>query len=83
MLYYQPNSSLDIAAEQFGLRARDILLTGKNGAKLEHQAYVNYAHGDESQESMYGYEPWRLERLRRLKQEYDPQGRFNFYAPIL
>jgi FAD/FMN-containing dehydrogenase len=45
-------------------------------------SYVNYAHGDEKLESLYGYEPWRLEKLRALKKEYDPKGKFSFYAPI-
>ncbi|KKK12152.1 hypothetical protein ARAM_007442, partial [Aspergillus rambellii] len=30
-------------------------------------AYVNYAFGDEGPRSWYGYEPWRLDRLRELK----------------
>jgi len=57
-----------------------VLLEGSGSSKL--QAYVNYAYGDESIESWYGYEPWRLERLRRLKKEFDPIGKFSFYAPI-
>ncbi|KAL5583934.1 hypothetical protein FOVSG1_015285 [Fusarium oxysporum f. sp. vasinfectum] len=44
--------------------------------------YVNYAFGDESAESMYGYEPWRLERLRTLKGYYDPKEKFRFYNRI-
>lgn len=31
---------------------------------------------------LYGYKPWRLERLRRLKREYDLRGRFDFYNSI-
>lgn len=45
-------------------------------------AYVNYAHGDETLEEVYGYEAWRVARLRALKEKYDPLGRFGFYAPI-
>ncbi|KAI1821333.1 hypothetical protein F4861DRAFT_533018 [Xylaria intraflava] len=41
--------------------------------------YVNYAAGYESLESMYGYEPWRLERLRQLKSIYDPKNVFAWY----
>ena len=44
---------------------------------------VNYANGDETLEEMYGHEGWRLEKLRRLKKEWDPENRFGFYAPIL
>ncbi|KAK3307255.1 uncharacterized protein B0T15DRAFT_529749 [Chaetomium strumarium] len=45
--------------------------------------YMNYAHGDEPLEAMYGYEPWRLDRLRRLKAKYDPHGHFNHYNSVL
>ena len=31
---------------------------------------------------LYGYEPWRLEKLRGLKKVYDPKGKFNFYNPV-
>lgn len=79
VLTYSPNKSLDAIADDFNGRIRDALLGGDRSKLV---AYVNYARGDESLEEMYGYEPWRLERLRRLKKEYDPLGRFNFFAPI-
>ena len=44
--------------------------------------YVNYAFGDEPIESMYGYEPWRLQRLIALKKKYDPKNAFRYYNPI-
>lgn len=44
--------------------------------------YVNYAHDDETRESIYGYEPWRLQRLRKLKGKYDPHGAFNGFHPV-
>ncbi|KAK3178716.1 hypothetical protein OEA41_000853 [Lepraria neglecta] len=46
-------------------------------------AYVNYAAGYEPLEARYGYEPWRLERLRKLKSQYDPNNRFAWYNPII
>ncbi|KAH9887488.1 FAD-binding domain-containing protein [Xylariomycetidae sp. FL2044] len=45
-------------------------------------AYVNYAFGDESSQAVYGYDEWRLARLRRLNARYDPQGKFNFHKPF-
>ncbi|KAM0717478.1 hypothetical protein Q7P37_007330 [Cladosporium fusiforme] len=62
-----------------GRNMRDSLVRGGGGRLY---AYVNYAHGDESLEAMYGYEKWRVERLRGLKREWDPMGRFGWYAPI-
>ncbi|KAH7397220.1 hypothetical protein BKA66DRAFT_408214 [Pyrenochaeta sp. MPI-SDFR-AT-0127] len=80
VLTYPANASLDATAWEIGTKIRSTLLEGAE-AKLE--AYVNYARGDENVEEIYGYEPWRLEKLRKLKKEYDPHGRFNFYAPIV
>ena len=79
VLTYAANSSLDEAAFSIGSNLRAALLNGTGKRMI---AYVNYAHGDESLESIYGYDSWRLDRLRRLKKEYDPEGRFNFYSPI-
>lgn len=73
------NTSLDNLAADFGTRMRQALLGG-SGQPLH--AYVNYAHGDESLEALYGYEDWRLWRLRRLKAKYDPLVKFGYYAPI-
>lgn len=77
--YPANNATLDKYVSGFGRQIRAALLKGTG---LELRAYVNYANGDESQEAVFGYEPWRLQRLRNLKKEYDPLGRFNFYVPI-
>jgi hypothetical protein len=76
-----PSESTAIAerATSHGKKMRDAVVHG-SGGKLN--AYVNYANGDEGQEAMYGYESWRLEKLRHLKGEYDPLNRFGWYAPI-
>lgn len=49
------------------------------------QTYVNYAQGKdyETLQSVYGYEPWRLDKLRSLKAKYDPQNRFRYFEPIV
>ncbi len=41
--------------------------------------YVNYAHGDESLDAVYGDS---LQRLIKLKRKYDPEGRFSQFFPI-
>ena len=80
LTYPLGNATLHGEVAAVGKRIRATLLKGSGGGRL--RAYVNYANGDESQESVYGYEEWRLRRLRALKRVYDPEGRFNFYEPI-
>ncbi|TAQ85517.1 hypothetical protein B7494_g6173 [Chlorociboria aeruginascens] len=46
----------------------------------ELQVYVNYAHGTEGLDAMYGKR--KLDRLLALKAEYDPQGLFVFNNPL-
>lgn len=43
--------------------------------------YQNYAHSEPVQ-AFYGYEPWRLARLQKLKRKYDPKNVFGNYHPI-
>ncbi|KAM0342572.1 hypothetical protein ACHAPU_009425 [Fusarium lateritium] len=81
-IMYKPNATLDGLAQEHGENLRRHLLEASEDP--EHlRAYVNYAHGVESLESMYGYEPWRLEKLRALKKKWDPENRMRFYAPIV
>jgi hypothetical protein len=68
-------------ARQYARQVRDMWNAGD--ANLKPLTYVNYAFGDESVESMYGYDAWRLERLRGLKQKYDPGNAFRYYNPIV
>ncbi|KAK4227802.1 hypothetical protein QBC38DRAFT_477016 [Podospora fimiseda] len=48
----------------------------------EKRSYVNYAWGDEGPQALYGYEPWRLQKLRALKKKYDPESRFGYFASV-
>lgn len=77
--YDSGNATLDATVATYGKKIRSILL---NNTGLNLGAYVNYAHGDESQQATYGYEGWRLQKLRVLKKQYDPTGKFNFFEPI-
>lgn len=70
----------DEAIAEYGSRIRNALLIGSG---RRHYAYVNYTHGDESLEALYGYDAWRLRKLRKLKAEYDPENRFRYYIPIV
>ncbi|KAG8526290.1 uncharacterized protein KY384_000283 [Bacidia gigantensis] len=80
---WPPNRpELENIAVQYGHQARTLLHAGDTpGRPLN--TYVNYASSDETPEMLYGHEPWRLKRLRALKRKYDPNGRFNFYNPII
>ena len=70
-------------AETWAKEAWDLWNAGE--PQREPQVYVNYAigHSYESVQSVYGYEPWRLERLVDLKAKYDPHNRFRFFVPIV
>ncbi|KPM43934.1 hypothetical protein AK830_g2572 [Neonectria ditissima] len=81
-IMYKPNASLDAAAQEHGERLRRHLLEA-SGEPERLRAYVNYAHGVESLEAMYGWDEWRLEKLRGLKKRWDPENRMRFYNPIV
>ena len=74
---YGPNwppsePALAAVANNYGHQARDIFHDGDiPGRPLS--TYVNYASSDKTPEMLYGYEPWRLEKLRGLKKKYDPR----------
>lgn len=71
---YAPDASLDDEAREWG--------ESNASSSPELHAYINSASGSESLEAIYGHEPWRLEKLRRLKAEYGPDGKFSYYGPI-
>lgn len=78
---YKPNSTIDPIAQEYGLRLRKYLLEGSDDpAHL--RAYVNYAHGTERLEEVYGWDEWRLQKLRSLKAQWDPENRMRYYMPI-
>ena len=43
------------------------------------RSYINFAHGDEPLETIYGES---YTRLQELKTSYDPQNRFNQWFPL-
>ncbi|KAI1125559.1 hypothetical protein F5Y10DRAFT_227607 [Nemania abortiva] len=69
------------AATKWAHESRDLWNQGQPHRRPT--TYVNFAAGDESVESIYGYEPWRLQKLRGLKAKYDPNNRFRWYNPII
>lgn len=51
------------------------------------QQYVNYGNTTSTlpdpPEALYGYDPWRLQKLRGLKKQYDPENMFRWYQPLI
>jgi hypothetical protein len=81
LIIYQPtDKERDAAVEKLGNNLREIISEGTGSNELH--TYVNYAYGTEGPKSWYGYEESRQNRLKTLKQKYDPTGKFSFYAPI-
>lgn len=82
LLTYTPtDTARDQQAAELGNELRDVLHAGSN--EPDYRVYVNYAYGDETPAKWYGSEDWRQQRLRSLKEKYDPEGVFSFYAPII
>ncbi|KAJ8133194.1 hypothetical protein O1611_g427 [Lasiodiplodia mahajangana] len=70
---FTQESSLEGFAEEWAKETRNLWNAGQPGRRPT--TYLNYAFGDESLESIYGYDG-QLERLRALKHKYDPANRF-------
>lgn len=67
-------------AKEYAARIRDGMYIGSS---VKRHAYVNYAIGSESLEEVYGYESWRLSKLKSLKKAWDPKNKFGWYNPIV
>lgn len=64
----------------YGDKIRNAFFAGVGSAKKH--TYVNYAIGTESFEQMYGYEDWRVKKLKSLKKLLDPKNKFGYYNPV-
>ncbi|KAK4452741.1 6-hydroxy-d-nicotine oxidase [Podospora aff. communis PSN243] len=72
------NSTLETTVKAWGEKLRAAMLEGQE----RQESYVNYAVEQESLNALYGYNDWRLKKLRHLKQVLDPKGRYSFFAPV-
>lgn len=79
---YAPDPRIDTLADEYGRTLRRILLEASDDP-THLRAYVNYAHGDEDPRAVYGWDAWRLERLRALKAQWDPENKMKHYVPIV
>ncbi|KAI1163880.1 hypothetical protein F5B18DRAFT_617685 [Nemania serpens] len=75
------DGNLTKVTKSWAAEVRDLWNEGQPGRKPSN--YVNYAAGDEPVDSMYGYEPWRQEKLLHLKAKYDPHNKFRYYNPLI
>lgn len=66
------DSALDAQALEFASKVRDIWAGPAGGKK--NPSYINFAHGDEDLEAIYGAS---LPRLQELKKKYDPKNVFS------
>ncbi|KAI0138889.1 FAD-binding domain-containing protein [Xylariaceae sp. FL1272] len=79
---YKPDPRVDPLADEYGRTLRKILLDASDDPG-HLRAYVNYAHGDEDLREVYGWEDWRLVKLRELKAKWDPENKMKYYVPIV
>ena len=80
IIYKEDGEELDKQAKGLGETLRQKLLDASGMSELN--TYVNYASGDEPVKNWHGSEQWRQDKLRALKDKYDPNRKFSFYAPI-
>ncbi|WQF86757.1 Putative berberine/berberine, FAD-binding domain, PCMH-type, FAD-binding, type PCMH, subdomain 1 [Colletotrichum destructivum] len=71
------DAALDAEADEFGRSVRSIWTSPKKATR--NPTYVNFAHGDETAEAIYGTS---LARLRKLKKKWDPLGAFNQWFKV-
>ncbi|KAK1778306.1 hypothetical protein QBC45DRAFT_328750 [Copromyces sp. CBS 386.78] len=78
MRWDAPGNPVETVADAMGRELRDdyAKTSGYNGLTV----YVNYAHGDETPEQIYGRN--KLPRLAKLKKQYDPSSVFGFHNPL-
>jgi FAD/FMN-containing dehydrogenase len=72
------DSSLDATANAFGAKVRD-LIRSSDGLSAN-SSYINFAHGDDPLQNVYGSS---LSDLQQLKRRYDPFNRFNKWFPLI
>ncbi|KAI0381522.1 FAD-binding domain-containing protein [Hypomontagnella monticulosa] len=74
---WYPDTSLDAAANSFGMKTRD--LWRSTDGFPSNRTYVNFAYGDETNDVVYH---GSTSRLKQLKRQYDPYNVFNQWFDI-
>jgi hypothetical protein len=73
-LFQEGDNVTDTASTALGLELRDDLVATSGYPEIT--VFVNYAHGDEPLERIYGRE--KLPRLAALKKKWDPKQVFRY-----
>ncbi|KAF2653492.1 FAD binding domain-containing protein [Lophiostoma macrostomum CBS 122681] len=71
------DAGLDDEALAFASKVRDIWRS--NEKTVNARRYINFAHGDEGLDAIYGES---VSKLKVIKQKWDPKNRFNQWFPI-
>lgn len=71
------DTALQSVAQKFGSDVRELLYS--TGSTDIRPSYVNFAYGDDSLTSLYGT---NVEKLKTLKAQYDPSGKFSQWFPL-
>lgn len=79
LLAVYPRAELDGPAAEWLGSAMGVL-HAKSGFERP-AVYLNYASAEELG-AIFGYEEWRMEKLKGLKRKWDPEGMFDAYHPI-
>lgn len=74
MLFDGGDAITQNASVALGLELRDKLVVDSGYPELT--VFINYAHGDEKLDRIYG--PDKLSRLTALKRKWDPKGVFSY-----
>lgn len=73
MLFDSGDIATQDVSEALGQEIRELLSVGSGYPEVT--AFVNYAHGDEKLDRIYGAD--KLPRLADLKKQWDPHGAFS------
>ncbi|KAK8131613.1 FAD-binding domain-containing protein [Apiospora sp. TS-2023a] len=78
LMWEQPNKAVETPANRLATEIRDDVAATSGYGGLA--VYVNYGHGDEKPEQIYGAE--KLRKLASIKKTWDPKNLFAFSYPI-
>lgn len=76
--WQESNAAVEGPSTQLGMELREYIAANSGYNNLT--VYVNYAHGDETVDQIYGAD--KLPKLAGLKKTWDPDNVFAFSNPL-